>query len=81
MNSMTFFNTPLSQSKGNHYLYEAPPPRQRNNPGDLRYTSQPHSDSNPSKLSNIGQRSLQLDQIKVYENQTSKFDIINNKPR
>jgi hypothetical protein len=81
MNSMTFFNTPLYQSKANHYLYESPPPKQRNNPGDFRYNSQPKTDPNPSKLSNIGQRSIQMDQVKIYDNQTSKFDIINNKPR
>ena len=35
----------------------------------------------PSKLSNYGERSLVMDQRGVHDKQTSKFDIINMKPR
>ena len=35
----------------------------------------------PSKLSNYGERSLNLDQRGVYDKQTSKYDIVNLKPR
>lgn len=40
--------------------------------------SQPRADS---KLSNVGQRSLQLDQVGVYHKQTSPYNIISCKPK